>query len=201
MLLWLTMTLVATAQSGAASLPSYCVGDYADSLEALNAAARRLEQDEKSYSYCVRATAVYECVGYGSDGELERNRMTTSAHGTAFAYKQQGDSTLLLTNAHVAEFPLVTDADHRLSDVPLGCKKMSETLKIVDSDTDDYDHDDIRLTRVALEQSLARCGGLKSARRLTGDALEDRAQRRAQGTKCRHGSRFSPRRFSRDERR
>ena len=88
------------------------------------------------------------------DGELQHSRTTTTEHGTAFAYKRQGDATLLLTNEHVAEFPTVTGASHRLSDVPSGCKKVSESTSIVDNDTDDYERDDIRLSRVAVDVSL-----------------------------------------------
>ena len=39
-------------------------------------------------------------------------RRTVTLHGTAFAYRKQGGDTLLLTNDHVAAWPVVTDDQH-----------------------------------------------------------------------------------------
>ena len=67
--------------------PSFCLGEYADELTALSAAARRAEQQQDAYTFCVRTTAVYECPSYGPDGTLRKKRRTAIAHGTAFAYR------------------------------------------------------------------------------------------------------------------
>src|SRR5688572_25984537 len=84
---------------------AYCRGEYADNILALAPGVREIE--EAPYSYCVRSTATYECLSYGPDGNVRRQRSTTVTHGTAFGYRHQGGGTLLLTNNHVAEWPLV----------------------------------------------------------------------------------------------
>ncbi len=131
------------------------LGDYADELSALSPQARALDAKSRArYSYCVRNTATYECVSYGADGNLRRRRRVATLHGTAFGYKQVDGQTLLLTNQHVAEWPAVTDAEHDIDDVPAGCKKVGDSLKIVDDDKDDYEADDIALTRVVSDTQL-----------------------------------------------
>jgi serine protease Do len=134
--------------------PSFCLGEYADDLTALSAAARRAEQQQQAYTFCVRTSAVYECPSYGSDGSLRKKRRTASAHGTAFAYRHDDKGTLLLTNQHVAEWPAVTDEDHPVDGIPAGCKRVSDSLRIVDNEADNYAPDDLPLTRVVSDTAL-----------------------------------------------
>ena len=138
---------------GAASAPR-CAGEYAEDLSALSAQARKIETETAPYSYAVRTGATYECVSYGSDGTLKKSRTQVRASGTAFGYRRDGGDTLLLTNDHVATWPAVTDADHDVDGVPSGCKRVAETLKIVDDDRDTYEADDLPLTTVAVDPSL-----------------------------------------------
>jgi len=135
--------------------PRLCSGDYADDLSFLSARARNVERQAKGQAtYCVRNTVVYECLSYGSDGNLRKTRHLSVSHGTAFAYKHQEGETLLLTNQHVAESPPVTDEDHVVSNVPAGCKRVLDTLKIVDSESDAYERDDIPLTNLVSDPAL-----------------------------------------------
>jgi serine protease Do len=145
------------ASSAASEAPTttaspYCSGDYADDLSALSTHARKIEG--QGYSVCVRSTVTYECLSYDVEGNVERTRRTTLAHGTAFGFRQDGSETLLLTNQHVAEWPQVTDADHPVDGVPAGCKRVSDSLKIVDKESDDYDRDDVPLQRVVADRRL-----------------------------------------------
>jgi serine protease Do len=48
----------------------------------------------------------------------------------------------------------VTDDAHELDDVPAGCKLVAETVKIVDDEDDDYEPNDIVLTRVVTDPAL-----------------------------------------------
>lgn len=138
-----------------ANAAPYCTGEYADDFAALSPAARAYdERSDKQYTYCVRTTATYECLSYGADGNLKRERRRAVAHGTAFAYRKLNGDTLLLTNEHVAEWPAVTDADHPVDGVPRGCKRVSDSLKIVDDESDAYDRDDIPLSRVVVDPQL-----------------------------------------------
>jgi serine protease Do len=130
------------------------MNDYAEDLSALSPRARDAEAHTRSYSYAVRTSATYECVSYGPDGNLKRTRETATAHGTAFGYRHDGDDTLLLTNDHVAEWPAVTDADHPVDGIHSGCKRVADSLKIVDGDHDHYAADDIPLTRVVADPQL-----------------------------------------------
>jgi serine protease Do len=132
----------------------YCAGEYAEDLGALSTHARELEGKTDTYSYAVRTTASYECVSYGSDGNLKRTRTTATSYGTAFGYRRDGGDTLLLTNDHVAEWPAVTDSDHSVDGIPAGCKRTSDGLAIVDDDHDDYAADDIPLSRVVADPAL-----------------------------------------------
>ena len=131
-----------------------CAGEYAEDLSALSPRARRIEGATPVYSYAVRTSVTYECVSYGSDGNLRTTRSTAKAYGTAFGYRHDGSDTLLLTNEHVAEWPAVTDDDHPVDGVAGGCKRVSDSLKIVDDDHDDYAGDDIPLTRVVVDPAL-----------------------------------------------
>src|SRR5215813_3131942 len=134
----------------------YCSGPYADDFAALSAAAREAEQKPQSQSwvYALRTSAIYECLSYGTDGNLRRVRKKTMAHGTGFGYRQQNGETLILTNQHVAEWPPVTDEEHKVDEVPSGCKRISDALRIVESERDTYDRDDIPLQRVVTDKSM-----------------------------------------------
>ncbi|HKE19131.1 MAG TPA: serine protease [Kofleriaceae bacterium] len=151
---------VCGAAGGALAAPgkparSYCPGAYAEDLVALSAHARHVEAHTPAYAYAVRTTATYECVSYAPNGQLQRSKHTATAHGTAFGFRYQGGSTLMLTNEHVAAWPMVTDEDENAVDgVPRGCKRVSDGLTIVDDDEDDYAGDDIQLERVVVEPSL-----------------------------------------------
>ncbi len=142
--------------TAASQSPPTCSGEYADDLGALSARAREIEieQARGAYTFCVRTTAVYECPFYAPDGSLRKTRRTVTAHGTAFAYRQQAGDTLLLTNEHLAEWPPVTDDERQVGDVPRGCKRVSDAVRIVDDETDGYGRDDIQLGRVVVDPQL-----------------------------------------------
>jgi len=149
-----SVAALAMRAAAAAPAPAYCRNAYADDLSALSAAARDTEAHARSYSYAVRTSATYECVSYGADGNLETSREVAMAHGTAFAYRRDGADTLLLTNDHVAEWPAVTSTEHPVDGVPGGCKRVADSLAIVDNDRDSYTADDIPLSRVAVDPEL-----------------------------------------------
>ncbi|NRD52723.1 serine protease [Corallococcus sp. AB030] len=133
----------------------YCEGEYADSYAALSPKARAFEQAmKKKYTYCVRSTAVYECLSYGAEGNVRRTRTPVSAHGTAFAYKQQAGETLLLTNEHVVEWPDVTSDARPVDGVPSGCKRVKDGLSIVENEADHYDRDDVPLSKAVVDPQL-----------------------------------------------
>ena len=154
----LTLTVLLAAATGrraAATAPLFCSGQYADDFSALSAAARDFDhRPEATFSYCTRNAAVYECLSYGSDGAVRRDRRRVVLHGTAFAYRKQGNDTLLLTNDHVAAWPAVTDEQHAVDGVPAGCKRVSETLALVDDEHDSYAGDDIPLSRLVTDPEL-----------------------------------------------
>ena len=138
-----------------ASATPFCSAPYADDFSALSAAARDFDhRPEATFSYCTRNAAVYECLSYGSDGGMRRDRRKVTLHGTAFAYRKQSGDTLLLTNDHVGAWPAVTDAQHSVDGVPIGCKRVSETLTLVDDEHDAYGKDDIPVTRVVTDPNL-----------------------------------------------
>jgi serine protease Do len=141
-------------QASSASAAPYCPGEYADDFSAFSSKARDLDQKLPAYTFCIRSSATYECPFYGPDGSLRRKKRRVVAHGTGFAYKQDGSETLLLTNEHVAQWPAVTDEDHSVEAVPLGCKRVSDSVKIVDNESDSYERDDIPLTRVVVDPQL-----------------------------------------------
>lgn len=151
LVLGLSVCVSSVARAGGEPL-QYCSADYADDLTALAPRARELER--QPYSFCVRNTAVYECLSYSVDGSVRRTRRKAVLHGTAFGYKQDNGSTLLMTNEHVAEWPAVTDDAHTVDGVPIGCKRVSENLKIVDNENDEYEADDVPLTRVVADPQL-----------------------------------------------
>ena len=128
---------------------------YSDTFLPLRDDVRAFERDPANrYTYCIRNFATYECLNYGSDGSVRRHQHYRTVHGTGFAYQLDGDETRLLTNEHVVYWPSVTDAQHRVEDVPLGCKLVKQKLSIVDNEEDEYDGDDIELTRVVDDRAL-----------------------------------------------
>lgn len=139
-------------QPSSGQTPAFCRATYADNILAVAPGVRDIE--DRPYSYCVRSTAVYECLSYGPDGNVRKSRSTAVTHGTAFGYKHQSGGTLLLTNHHVAEWPLVTDEAHQASSVPLGCKRVDEETRIVENESDNYGADDIELSRVVSDITL-----------------------------------------------
>lgn len=129
--------------------------EYTDNFMNLKTQVRDYERDPQNrYTYCIRSVAVYECLSYGSDGAVRRQRTRVLAHGTGFAYREWQGDTYLLTNQHVSDWPQVTGAEHKVDDVPAGCKRVSDSLKIVDNDDDDYAGDDIPLSRVVADEAL-----------------------------------------------
>jgi len=132
----------------------YCSGEYADEMSALSPRARDFEQQQPPFTYCIRTSAVYECPTYAPDGTLHRARRKVVAHGTAFGYRRHAGDTLLVTNEHVAEWPAVTDEEHPAADVPPGCKRVADSLKIVENERDAYERDDVPLTRVVADPQL-----------------------------------------------
>ncbi|MEO8181502.1 MAG: trypsin-like peptidase domain-containing protein [Deltaproteobacteria bacterium] len=133
---------------------AYCPSEYADNFAALSASALELEQRHAPYTYCLRSTARYECPFYGDGAGLRRRTVSVVAHGTAFAYRARGKDTLLLTNEHVADWPAVTDSAHRADGVPDGCKQVSHSLTLVDSESDAFERDDLTLAKVVSDPQL-----------------------------------------------
>ena len=159
----------------AAATVGFCSGQYADDFSSLSAAARDFDhRPEATFSYCTRNTAVYECLSYASDGAVRRDRRKVVAHGTAFAYRKQAGETLLLTNEHVAAWPAVTDGEHEVHGVPAGCKRVSDTLSLVDDENDRYGKDDIP-AHARRHGSAARRRRRQGARGTAGHALEGRS--------------------------
>lgn len=144
---------IAAADSARGNAP-VCNGAYAEDFASMSPAAKALESQTPSYSFAIRTSAVYECVSYGSDAQLKRLTTSVRAHGTGFAYRKDGATTLLVTNEHVASWPAVTDDEHQVDGVARGCKRLSETIAIVDDDRDTYTADDIPLERVAVDPAL-----------------------------------------------
>ena len=130
---------------------AYCSTAYAEDLTSLSVHAREIEAKTPAYSYAVRTSATYECVSYAANGDLLKMQRVVTAHGTGFGFRVEGNSTLLLTNEHVAEWPAVTDDEHVVDTVPVGCKRVADALAIVDDDRDDYAGDDIPLERVVID--------------------------------------------------
>jgi S1-C subfamily serine protease len=155
-MLVVTLAIARVGHAAPADPPApLCTGTYADDFNALSSQAREFDrQPQAAFSYCVRNTATYECLSYGADGAVRHERRTAVLHGTAFAYKRQAADTLLLTNDHVAAWPAVTDAQHAVEGVPAGCKKVGETLALVDDEHDSYGRDDIPVSRVVTDPQL-----------------------------------------------
>lgn len=158
LLAWAATSLPAGAVEPGTSLKAkpYCTGEYADDFSALAPQVREFEGQPQSRpsSYCVRNTATYECLSYSPDGAVRRVRRKAVLHGTAFGYRIVSGETLLLTNQHIAEWPAVTDEDHPVDDVPIGCKRVADSLRIVENEADAYERDDIPLARVVTDPQL-----------------------------------------------
>ncbi|MBL8953903.1 MAG: trypsin-like peptidase domain-containing protein [Myxococcaceae bacterium] len=134
---------------------AWCQGAYATDFSALTPKATELaSRPENQFTYCVRTTAIYECVSYGSEGALKKTRKSVVSHGTAFGYRRDKADTLLATNQHVVEYPAVTDDEHLVDGVPAGCKRVSDGLRIVENERDDYEADDVPLVRVVSDAAL-----------------------------------------------
>ncbi len=145
------LALVSTPAASAedAGVAALCTGEYADSAAALAPNILRTDNEpQEPYSFCLRSQVVYECLAYGADGDVRKMRRKVKKHGTGFAYRRQGNETLLVTNFHVAEWPSVTSEEDSVGDVPNGCKRVSYSLNIVDNEDDAYDRDDVPLTRL-----------------------------------------------------
>jgi serine protease Do len=132
----------------------YCSGEYADDMLALAPDARRVDQGQEPFTYCLRSAAVYECPSYRSDGTLRRTRKRVVSHGTGFGLRRQDGKTLLVTNDHVAEWPAVADDEHPVDGVPAGCRKVSSTVKVVDDEADAYEKDDVAAALVVSDPEL-----------------------------------------------
>jgi Trypsin-like peptidase domain len=144
-----------TLRAPAAKPAALCEGEYADSMELLPARLRDVEQGVRSeYTYLVRNFARYECPYFGPDGKLRRRHLDVVEHGTAFAYEVAAGETFLLTNEHVASWPEVTDAGHKVDGVNEGCKRVQEKLRIVHDEHDSYEGGQIPLAKVAVDPSL-----------------------------------------------
>ncbi|BDG09451.1 S1 family peptidase [Anaeromyxobacter paludicola] len=132
-----------------------CSGDYADFHSALRQEIRTFEASaEASYTYLVRTTAIYEHVYYGKGGKLRRAYLRHVRHGTAFAYKAAGGEWYLATNAHVAAAPEVTGPGSEVEGVPAGARKVRESVRIVQSESDDDEPGQIPLVRAAVDPAL-----------------------------------------------
>src|SRR5689334_5349827 len=144
-----------------------CEGEYADTLQVQSMRTRDFEQGPRSqYSYLVRSSAKYECPFFGPDGKLRRRRVQASELGTAFAYEVSAGETYLMTNEHVAVWPDVTDALHRIEGVADGCKRVEDKLRIVRDERDDFEPGQVALTRIAVDP-LLDAAILKASQRLT----------------------------------
>ncbi len=134
---------------------SLCTGEYADFLSAMNRSTRLLEASpDVGYTYLVRNTATYERVYYAKGGKLRRLYLRHVRHGTAFAYLAQGGSWFVATNAHVAEQPAVTESDEDVEGVPVGARKVRETVRIVANESDPDELALAMLTKVVVDEEL-----------------------------------------------
>jgi serine protease Do len=132
-----------------------CTGRYADTLSAMNAAAREREaRAAADYVYCLRATAVYEHVSYGPGGKLRRQYHTKVRHGTGFAYRQRDGEWLLATNHHVVSYPEVTGEGVEVDGVPPGSRRVREDVRIVASEADPEGPDQAPLGQVVQDEAL-----------------------------------------------
>ncbi len=132
-----------------------CAGEYADFHSALRQEIRSFEaSSQANYTYLVRDTVIYEHVYYGTGGKLRRAYLRHVRHGTAFAYRSANGEFYLATNEHVAVAPEVTGPGSDVDGVPDGARKVRETLRVVQNESDEDEATQIPLTRVAADASL-----------------------------------------------
>jgi serine protease Do len=130
-----------------------CRTPYARDLALAAPTARRAEATTR-YTFCVRSVAVYDCLYYGPTGKVRHRRETVTAHGTAFAFRRVGKQTYLMTNEHITEWPFVTTGEQTVDGVPTGCRRVSQTVTIVDREDDAYGKDDLALQKVVSDAEL-----------------------------------------------
>ena len=136
-------------------LSPFCSGDYADFLTSMSRDTRSLEASlDAGYTYCIRAVATYERVYYGKGGKLRRSYVRHVRHGTGFAYKAKDGEWFVATNEHVAQHPLVTEADGDVEGVPAGSRKIRETIRIVKNEGDDDESSQVPLTKIVADEAL-----------------------------------------------
>ena len=130
-----------------------CVGTYADDLSLASLESRRRDEGAR-YAYALRSRAVFQCPYFDRDGNLRRRRENVVSHGTAFAFRRESNFTYLVTNEHVTEWPQVTTPEDRVEGIPLGCKRISDHMWLVESESDEFDADDIEVQRVLADAEL-----------------------------------------------
>ena len=130
-----------------------CIGTYADDLSLLSVDARRRDESGR-YAYALRSRATYQCPYFDRDGNLRRKRENVIQHGTAFAFRREGNLTYLVTNEHVTDWPQVTTPEDRVDGIPLGCKRIADKMSLVDNEDDEYEADDIEVQRVLSDAEL-----------------------------------------------
>jgi serine protease Do len=132
-----------------------CAGRYADTLSAMRNAARDREaRPAADYVYCLRASATYEHLSYGRGGKLRRQYFTKIRHGTGFAYRVRGDTSLVATNHHVVDFPEVTGEGVELEGVPAGSRRVREDIRIVANEAEPDAPAQLALTSVVSDEAL-----------------------------------------------
>jgi S1-C subfamily serine protease len=158
--------LVPAALAALASLPAQgapaeraaraqCTGRYADTLSAMNAAAREREsRPGAGWVYCLRATAVYEHLSYGRGGKIVHAYHTKIRHGTGFAYRERAGEWLIATNQHVIAFPEVTADGQDLEGVPPGSRRLRVEVRIVENEAEGDSPDQILLRTVLADDPL-----------------------------------------------
>ncbi len=130
-----------------------CSGAYADDLSLASVDARRRDEGTR-YAYALRSRATYQCPYFDLDGNLRRRREQVISHGTAFALRREAGVTYLVTNEHVTDWPQVTTPEDRVDGIPLGCKRISDKMWLVDNEADEYEPDDIEVQRVLTDSEL-----------------------------------------------
>jgi serine protease Do len=133
---------------------AFCSGTYTDDLSLAPPLARDLVRGRAPFTFCVRSIATYECLSHASDGTARRWQHHAAVHGTAFAFRRQARGTLVLTNAHVADWPSTLQLDAEADGGKADCHLVSRAIKIVESETDANDRDDLALTRVVSDPRL-----------------------------------------------
>ncbi len=151
----LALALVPALASAAPAEGPFCSGPYADFLSSLRPQARAFEASpEAGYAYCIRTIATYEHLSYGRGGTVRRQYLRHVRHGTGFAYRAGGGEWYVATNQHVAEHPDVTETDADVDGVPAGSRKVREVVRIVRSESDDWDPGQIPLAPVVADAAL-----------------------------------------------